>query len=38
VEIDYDTDVSSLISTIDGWYIPGGADIDPSNYGQELHP
>jgi gamma-glutamyl-gamma-aminobutyrate hydrolase PuuD len=26
------------MSTIDGWYIPGGADIDPSNYGQDLHP
>ena len=32
MSINYDTDLTDIIDTIDGWYIPGGADIDPIHY------
>lgn len=32
------TDFSELVGLIDGWLIPGGDDIDPAVYGQDLHP
>lgn len=31
-------DVQSIAELIDGWLIPGGRDIDPKEFGQELHP
>src|SRR5580658_10541588 len=31
-------DMAAIAPMIDGWLIPGGADIDASNFGQENHP
>ena len=31
-------DVSELVDLLDGWLIPGGLDIDPTHFGQEVHP
>ncbi len=31
-------DMEVIASLADGWLIPGGADIDASNFGQENHP
>lgn len=32
------TDLDQLKSIVDGWLIPGGDDIDPANWQEELHP
>jgi putative glutamine amidotransferase len=31
-------DMTEVAQVIDGWLIPGGADIDASHFGQENHP
>jgi len=32
------TDLDVVKTLVDGWLIPGGDDIDPANWGEELHP
>lgn len=33
-----EADIETLSGLLDGWLIPGGDDIDPSLWGEELHP
>lgn len=35
LDCDYNTMVDDILTQIDGWLIPGGADIDPQAYGEE---
>lgn len=32
------TDIEEIAPMLDGWLIPGGADMDASNFGEENHP
>ncbi|HLO97159.1 MAG TPA: gamma-glutamyl-gamma-aminobutyrate hydrolase family protein [Fimbriimonas sp.] len=32
------TDLTELLPLIDGWLIPGGADMDATHFGEENHP
>lgn len=38
VLIPFVTDPADLVDVLDGWLIPGGDDIDASNYGEANHP
>lgn len=35
LDCDFSTKVDDILPQIDGWLIPGGADIDPKDYGEE---
>jgi putative glutamine amidotransferase len=32
------TDITEIVPILDGWLIPGGADMDPRHFGEANHP